>query len=207
MSNQFNISVLISGGGTTLKNLIQQRSKNQLAANIAMVVSNNPSAGGLRFAADAGLPTAVINHRSFGDLDAFSEAIFDQCRAVKSDLIVMGGFLRRVKIPADFTNRVINIHPSLIPAFCGQGHYGSRVHQAVLDYGCKISGCTVHFVDDHYDHGPIIAQETVLVHDDDAPETLAERVFIKECELYPRVINAIASGKVAVNDRHVTLTA
>ena len=206
MPNHFNISVLISGGGTTLKNLIEQRSNNQLAANIATVVSNNPGAGGLRFAADAGLPTAVINHRSFEDLETFSEAIFDQCREVKSDLVVMGGFLRRVKIPADFTNRVINIHPSLIPAFCGQGHYGSRVHQAVLDYGCKISGCTVHFVDDHYDHGPIIAQETVMVHDDDSVETLAQRVFSKECELYPRVINAIASGKVAVNDRHVTLT-
>jgi len=205
MPDPFKITVLISGGGTTLKNLIEYRSANKLTAEIAMVISNNPGAGGLQFAATAEIPTQVINHRSYADLDAFSEAIFDPCRAAGSDLVVMGGFLRRVKIPTDFTNRVINIHPSLIPAFCGKGHYGSRVHQAVLDYGCKVSGCTVHFVDDHYDHGPIIAQETVLVQAGDTAQTLARRIFAKECEIYPQVINAIAEGRVTVDDRRVTL--
>ena len=117
----------------------------------------------------------------------------------------MGGFLRRVAIPADFVNRVINIHPSLIPAFCGKGHYGSRVHQAVIDYGCKISGCTAHFVDDDYDHGPIIAQRTVPVFADDTSDELAKRVFEQECEIYPDVINWIADGAVSVSGRTVSV--
>ena len=97
----------------------------------------------------------------------------------------MGGFLKHVLIPADFENRVVNIHPALIPAFCGQGFYGHRVHEAVLDAGAKMSGCTVHFVDNVYDHGPIILQRTVPVLDDDTPDTLAARVFAAECEAYP----------------------
>lgn len=206
MANPFKISVLISGGGTTLRNLIEQRSRNQLAAEIANVISNNPDAGGLQFAADAKLESVVINHKTFDDVDSFSQAVFDQCRSVESELVVMGGFLRRLKIPSDFTNRVINIHPSLIPAFCGKGQYGARVHRAVLEYGCKLSGCTAHYVDDHYDHGPIIAQEAVPVISGDTPESLAKRVFAKECELYPRVINLIANGKVTVNNRQVTIS-
>ena len=98
---------------------------------------------------------------------------------------------------------MINIHPSLIPAFCGKGNYGRRVHQAVVDYGCKVSGCTVHFVDDHYDHGPIIGQSTVEVNSGDTAESLAAKVFEAECELYPQVINAIATGKVNVSGRRV----
>ena len=205
MPDQFKITVLISGGGTTLKNLIEHRSENQLSAQISLVISNNPDARGLQFAADAGIPSAVINHRAFEDVDSFSRAVFDQCREAETDLVVMGGFLRRLKIPADFMNRVINIHPSLIPAFCGKGQYGSRVHRAVLAYGCKRSGCTVHFVDDHYDHGPIIAQETVLVKNDDTADTLAQRVFATECQIYPQVINSIADGKVTVANRRVTM--
>ncbi len=136
----------------------------------------------------------------------FSELIFDSCRAnVQSDLIVMGGFLRRVAIPADFENRVVNIHPSLIPAFCGKGHYGRRVHEAVVEYGCKISGCTVHFVDDEYDHGPIIAQRAVPVLVEDTPDTLAKRIFSEECVLLPQAINWIAGGHVSVVGRKVTI--
>ena len=205
MPEPFKITVLISGGGTTLKNLIEYHSRGQLAAEISLVVANNSGARGLQFAADARIPSKVIDHRLFEDVDSFSRAVFDQCRAADADLVVMGGFLRRLKIPTDFVNRVINIHPSLIPAFCGQGQYGARVHKAVLDYGCKISGCTVHFVDDHYDHGPIIAQETVLVQNHDTPEMLAQRVFSKECQIYPEVINAIAQGNVTVTERRVTV--
>ena len=105
----------------------------------------------------------------------------------------------------EFENRIVNIHPSLIPSFCGKGNYGSRVHQAVLDYGCKITGCTVHFVDEEYDHGPIIAQRSVPVVDGDDAKTLAARVFAAECELYPAVIDQIASGKVSVADRTVSV--
>ncbi len=205
MPKPFKISVLISGGGTTLKNLISIQERGGLACEIAHVVSNKSQAAGLSFAQAAGIPTSVISHKDFADIESFSAAIFDTCRVNEVDLVVMGGFLRRVKIPADFENRVINIHPSLIPAFCGQGHYGSRVHQGVIDYGCKISGCTVHFVDDHYDHGPIIAQETVRVMPNDSATELAKRVFQKECQLYPIAINSIAEGRVSVSDRIVSV--
>jgi phosphoribosylglycinamide formyltransferase-1 len=118
-------------------------------------------------------------------------------------LVVMAGFLKHVPIPADFENRVINIHPSLIPAFCGHGMYGLKVHQAALDYGAKVSGCTVHFVDNQYDHGPIIGQWPVPVADDDTAETLQARVFAAECAAYPAVLAALAQGQISVRERKV----
>ena len=203
MLKPFTISVMISGGGTTLKNLIDCYDRSELDAQITQVISNKPTAGGLQYAADAGIDCEIVDHRDYDDVESFSEAIFDAARLAKVDLVVMGGFLRRVSIPEDFVNRVINIHPSLIPAFCGKGNYGRRVHQAVVDYGCKVSGCTVHFVDDQYDHGPIIDQSTVKVTAEDSAESLAARVFEAECELYPQVINAIAAGKVRMSGRRV----
>ena len=203
MPKPFNISVMISGGGTTLKNLIDRHDRNELDAQIVQVISNKAEAGGLQYAADAKIDSLVIDHRAHDDIESFSNAIFNAARLAGVDLVVMGGFLRRVAIPEDFVNRVINIHPSLIPAFCGKGNYGRRVHQAVVDYGCKISGCTVHFVDDQYDHGPIIGQRTVEVNASDTADSLAAKVFEAECELYPQVINAIATGKVQVSGRRV----
>ncbi len=199
MPDEFSICVLISGGGTTLRNLIEWRASGKLNANICHVVSSNPDASGLTFAEDANIPTTVIDHREYADFHAFSDALFSACRHSGAKLIVMGGFLRRVCIPEEFANRVINIHPSLIPAFCGKGFYGKRVHQAVLEYGCKLSGCTVHYVDDQFDHGPIIAQRTVSVEPLDDAATLAARVFETECELYPEVINWISDGRVNLN--------
>ena len=117
----------------------------------------------------------------------------------------MGGFLKRVTIPDDFANRVTNIHPGLIPAFCGQGFYGHRVHEAVLEYGAKLSGCTVHFADNQYDHGPIILQRAVPVLDDDTPDALAARVFEAECEAYPEALRLIAAGRVKVEGRRVRI--
>ncbi len=203
MPEPFSISVLISGSGTTLKNLIQKKSEGKLVPDICQVISNNPDAGGLQFARQGSIECDLINHRDFDGCQPFSEAIFQSVRAAGANLVVMGGFLRRLNIPTDFVNRVVNIHPSLIPAFCGEGHYGSRVHQAVLDYGCKISGCTVHFVDDQYDHGPIIAQRPVSVLSSDDVKTLAARVFEQECELYPETINLIATNRVSVDGRVV----
>jgi phosphoribosylglycinamide formyltransferase-1 len=205
MSTQFSLAVLISGGGTTLKNLIDWRSQNKLRAKIDLVISSSPTAGGLKFAESSEIPNKTIVRREFEDTSSFSEAIFEQCRAANIDLVVMGGFLKRVKIPHDFENRVINIHPSLIPSFCGKGNYGIRVHQNVIEYGAKLSGCTVHFVDDQYDHGPIIAQATVPVLSADTPDVLAARVFEKECELYPQIVNAIADGTVNIDGRKVAI--
>ena len=204
--SQFKISVLISGGGTTLRNLIDRQRSGSLDVTIARVISNKADAGGLAFATSAGIETAIINHRDFDSVASFSDAMFTEIRKASPDLVVMGGFLRQVLIPNDFQNRVINIHPSLIPAFCGKGMYGSRVHSAVVAHGCKLSGCTVHFVDDDYDHGPIIAQATVPVLPADSPEDLAARVFEKECDLLPQIINQLAAGTVKISGRTVRVT-
>ena len=197
--------VLISGGGTTLANLLAKISAGELDVEIPLVISSNPAAKGLQIAADAGLETAVIERGQFSSLDDFSAAIFDRCRQAQPNLVAMGGFLKLVRIPDDFQGRVLNIHPSLIPAFCGHGFYGHRVHSAVLEYGAKLSGCTVHFVDNQYDHGPILLQRAVPVLDDDTPETLAARVFAAECEAYPEALRLFAAGRVRLDGRLVRI--
>ncbi len=201
------LAVLVSGGGTTLRNLLTKIEEGELDARVVTVISNNPAARALEFARQAGVPTAVVERRSFPSVTEFSEAVFGHVRAAEPQLVAMGGFLKRVDIPPDFHNRVMNIHAALIPAFCGHGYYGHRVHQAVLDHGVKITGCTVHFVDQEYDHGPIILQATVRVLDDDTAETLAARVFEAECEAYPRAIRLFAEGKLHVEGRRVRITA
>jgi phosphoribosylglycinamide formyltransferase-1 len=203
----FRIAVLISGGGTTLKNLIDKIQAGRLQVQIALVISSSPGARGLQFARDAGIPTAVVQAKRFASQEEFSKAILDHCRAAKVDLVVMAGFLKRVTIAADFANRVTNIHPGLIPAFCGHGFYGHHVHQAVIDYGAKLSGCTVHFADNQYDHGPVILQRAVPVLEDDTADTLAARVFEAECEAYPEAIQLIAQGRVRAEGRRVRILA
>ena len=204
-SNPLPIAVLISGGGTTLRNLLQKRSAGELDAQVALVISSDPDAGGLRYAVEADIPTCIVERNSCDTPQAFSEAIFSPCRKAGVQLVVMGGFLKHVLIPPDFENRVTNIHPGLIPAFCGKGMYGHRVHVAVLQYGAKVSGCTIHFVDDHYDHGPVILQRVVPVEEDDTPERLAARIFEAECEAYPEAINLIAGGRAQVEERRVRI--
>jgi formyltetrahydrofolate-dependent phosphoribosylglycinamide formyltransferase len=201
----FRLAVLISGGGTTLANLIEKIRAGQLRAQIALVVSSSAAAGGLRFAREAGIPAAILNPKDFGGQEDFSRAVFDRCRQAGAHLVVMAGFLKRLTIPGDFANRVTNIHPALIPAFCGRGYYGHRVHEAVLDYGVKLSGCTVHFADNQYDHGPVILQKAVPVLDDDTPEGLAARVFEAECAAYPEALQLIADGRVRVEGRRVRI--
>ena len=201
------IVVLISGGGTTLKNLIRYMDAGRLSVEIPLVISSNPEAIGKQFAEEAGIPYGVIQRKDFNLQDAFSRAIFSQCREVNAGLVVMGGFLKRITIPEDFENRVLNVHPALIPSFCGEGMYGHLVHEAVLQYGVKISGCTVHFADNQYDHGPVILQKAVPVLDDDTPESLAVRVFMAECEAYPEALQRIAEGRVTVEGRKVRISA
>ncbi len=199
------IAVLISGHGTTLRNLIETIGRNELAAEIMLVISSSPEAGGLAFAAKAGIETRIVQRRDYDSPNAFSAAIFGPCRAAGARLVVMGGFLKHVLIPTDFFGRVMNIHPALVPSFCGKGLYGTRVHQAVLAYGAKITGCTVHFVDNQYDHGPVILQRTVPVLDDDTPEILAARVFAEECKAFPEAIRLFGDGKLHLDGRRVTI--
>jgi phosphoribosylglycinamide formyltransferase-1 len=202
--DRLRLVVLISGGGTTLRNLLDQMDAGRLNAEIALVVSSSPKATGLAYATARGIPTAVIERKSFASPEEFSEAVFGACRAADPHFVVMGGYLKHVLIPDDFAHRVLNIHPGLIPAFCGHGMYGHHVHEAVLEYGAKISGCTVHFVDNQYDHGPIILQRTVPVEDNDTPASLAARVFAAECEAYPEALRLLASGNARIEGRRVT---
>lgn len=197
------IAVLISGGGSTLRNLLEKIDAAKLDAQVKLVVSSSATAGGLKYAEQASAPSIVVRQKDHATLEAYREAIFDPCREAGVQLVVMGGFLKLVQVPADFENRVVNIHPGLIPSFCGKGFYGHHVHQGVLDYGAKVSGCTVHFVDNQYDHGPIILQRTVPVLDDDTADTLAARVFEQECEAYPEAIQAYADGRLRVVGRRV----
>ncbi len=205
--SKFAIAVLISGGGTTLRNLIEWQRLGELGVEFALVISSNAKAKGLEYAREASIPYEVISRKCFADEEAHCEAVFGLCRQHNVDLVVMGGYLEFLKIPPDFENRVTNIHPSLIPAFCGHGFYGERVHRAVIEMGVKVTGCTVHFVDNQFDHGPIIAQRSCSVLDCDTPESVQRRVAELEFQLYPEAIDAIARGRVTVVGRKVIVRA
>ena len=206
MADAFPIAVLISGGGTTLRNLIAKIAAKELPAEIRLVISSNPEARGLEYAKTAGMKTLVAEKKQELSPQEFSEAVFGPCREAGVKLVVMGGFLKHVLIPPDFENRVVNIHPGLIPSFCGQGMYGHRVHEAVIAAGASTSGCTVHFVDNIYDHGPVILQRVVPVLAGDTADSLAARVFVAECEALPQAIRLIAAGRVQIRDGKVVVT-
>ncbi|MCP4645101.1 MAG: phosphoribosylglycinamide formyltransferase [bacterium] len=200
------LAVLLSGSGTTLQNLIDRIDEGSLDATIACVVSSKKSAYGLDRAHNHDIPAEAVHRKSFADLDAFNDAIWDAVRKHEPELVVLAGFMSLLHVPADFTGRIVNIHPALIPAFCGKGMYGHHVHEAVLEYGAKLTGVTVHFADDQYDHGPIIYQEAVPVLDDDTADTLADRVQEKEREVYPKVLQLFAEGRVRLEGRKVRVT-
>lgn len=191
--NPLRLAVLISGGGTTLENLIQRIQDGRLrGVQIRLVISSRAVVRGVEIARRAGLPTDIIRRRDFADDQSFSEAITAALDRAAVDLVVLGGFLCHWRLPPRYEGRTLNIHPALLPRFGGRGFYGRRVHEAVLAAKETVSGCTVHLVDQLYDHGPIIAQADVPVFPDDTPETLAERVGRAERELYPNVIQAVA---------------
>ena len=201
------IAVLISGSGRTLKNFLELAAEGQLPVDVRLVISSSPTAGGLQYAVDAAVPTEILVRKNFSSAQAYGDAIFDACRTAGVDCVVMAGFLKLAPVPNDFSGRVVNIHPSLIPAFCGHGMYGHRVHEAVLEYGAKVTGVTVHFVDSEYDAGPIIWQQPVPVFDDDTADTLAARVFEAEKEAYPHVLRLLAAGKIKLDGRRVRIVA
>jgi formyltetrahydrofolate-dependent phosphoribosylglycinamide formyltransferase len=203
------IAVLISGSGRTLKNFIDLAAEDKLPIDIRLVVSNSPTAGGLKFAQDAGIPIQVIPRSDFPrggtGSEAFGAKIFAACRDAGVDYVAMAGFMTLAPLPPDFLGRVVNIHPALIPSFCGHGMYGDHVHHAVLEAGVKVTGCTVHFVDNEYDHGPIIWQQPVPVFDDDTPDTLGKRVFEIEKEAYPHVLKLLADGRIKLENGRVKM--
>ena len=199
------LAVFLSANGTTLQNLLDRIADGRLKAQIVLVASNHADAFGLVRAENIGIPTTVVDRKTFPSREEFSRTLFDLCRKHRAELVCLAGFLQLIQIPDDFQGRVMNIHPALIPAFCGKGYYGHHVHEAALAYGVKITGCTVHFCDNQYDHGPIILQRAVEVSGDDTAESLAARVFEQECEAYPEAIRLFAEGRLQIEGRRVRI--
>jgi len=189
------IAALVSGGGRTVLNLCDCIDRSELHAEIVVVISSSPTAPAIDRCRQRGLSVRVVDRASVADA-SFHQQIAGVLREARAELVCMAGFLSLWRIPDDFAGRVINIHPALLPDFGGKGFYGDRVHQAVLASGATESGCTVHFADNQYDHGPIILQRRVPVLPDDTPQHLAARVFEQERIAYPRVIEKFARGKL-----------
>lgn len=182
------IAVLVSGSGRSLENLCERIERGRLQARIVLVISNRTEAYALERARRRGLSTRVIDAERALDPQAFSAQVFAACEASGAELAVCAGFLRLLVIPSEWQGRVLNIHPSLLPAFGGKGFYGDKVHAAVLARGCQYSGCTVHYVTNEYDAGPILLQRVVAVERGDDVHALAARVFEAECEALPEAI-------------------
>jgi formyltetrahydrofolate-dependent phosphoribosylglycinamide formyltransferase len=200
------MGVLLSGSGRTLQNFIDLWKAGLLKARVVKVVSSRRDAFGLQRAKQNGIPSAVVRPRGFATTEEFSKAVTAELQAEDAELVAMAGFLSLYRIPECYAGRVMNVHPALLPSFGGKGFYGDRVHQAVLDYGCKMSGCTVHFADNSYDHGPIIIQRAVPVEEADDVHSLAARVFEKEKEAYPEAINLFADGRLVIRGRRVEIS-
>lgn len=192
--------VLLSGSGSTLQNLIDRTAADLLGASIVGVVSSSGRAFGVERAVRAGIPHRIVPR---AELTADPSRVFQAVRDWSADLVILAGWLHLLTVPAEYRYRVLNVHPSLLPAFGGKGMYGTHVHEAVLRSGAKVSGCTVHFVDDEYDTGPIILQRTVPVLDADTVDTLAARVQAAEREAYPEAITRVAAGGWRVVGRRV----
>jgi phosphoribosylglycinamide formyltransferase 1 len=199
------LGVLMSGGGTTLMNLVDCINKGTLNAQVAVVISSRSTVAGVERAKAAGLDVKIIRTKDHPDIDEFSKCIERELAAAKVELVVQGGWLCLWNISSRFENRVMNIHPALLPSFGGRGMWGHHVHEAVLKAGCKVSGCTVHFCTNEYDSGPVIVQRCCPVKDDDTPDTLAARVFEQECIAYPEAIQLFAEGKLVVEGGRVRI--
>lgn len=199
------LAVLLSGNGTTLQNLIDHIEAGQLHARIVVVIGSRSGAYGLERAKRDGLEAICLPRRAYADLDAYGQELNATLDRYAPELIVLAGFLHLFRFARHYRGRVLNIHPALVPAFSGKGFYGQRVHQAALEYGVKLSGCTVHFADEEYDHGPIVLQRAVPVLDDDTPHTLARRVFREECKAYPEAIQLFAEGRLKIEGRRVRI--
>lgn len=194
------LCVMLSGGGRTLMNLCDRVDAGALGVRIGLVIASRECPGA-RLARDRGLPVRVMG----GDIPKAQLA--DALHETGCGWVALAGYLRMAPIPDGFERRIVNIHPALLPAFGGSGMHGLRVHRAVLDAGCKVSGCTAHLCDERYDSGPIVAQRACPVSDDDTPESLAARVFALECAVYPEVIRALTQGRIVVEGRRARVLA
>ena len=194
------VVVLVSGGGTNLQALIDAQQRGELKNGfLACVISSNPDAYALERARQAGISTKVVSRKSYASREAYDEALLAALKEAQADLIVLAGFLLVLgeKVVKAYDRRMINVHPSLIPSFCGDGYYGLRVHEAALEYGVKVTGATVHFVNEVADGGQIILQKAVDIHEDDTPESLQKRVMEEaEWVLLPKAVSLFCEGKL-----------
>lgn len=198
------LGVLLSGGGRTLLNILDHIKAGKLPAEVAIVIASRPCKGVQR-SRDAGLNVQIVPYKEMPDDQAYSQGLIELLDEAGVDLVCLAGFLSFWNIPEKYLGRVMNIHPALLPRFGGEGMYGHHVHEAVLAAGCKVSGCTVHFVSNEYDAGPIIIQRAVPVMEADTPDTLADRVFEQECMAYPEAITLFAEGRLSIDGNVVCI--
>ena len=199
------IAVLCSGGGSNLQAIIDQVEAGNIDGEIVLVLANASKAYALERAKKHGIPCEFVSKKQAGSSEAFNDILLEKLQRAKADLVVLAGYLPIVgaQIVKAYPHKIINIHPALIPSFCGVGMYGHYVHEAVLAYGAKISGATTHFVDEEVDHGGVIMQKSVPVMEGDTPETLAARVLTVEHEILPETVRLFCAGKLGVDGRHV----
>lgn len=205
MNTEIRVAVFASGGGSNFQALIDKKEEGRLHVTFAVVAGNNSKAMAFERARKHGIPTLHIAPSHFPDEKQYTEKLLAELEAYAVDLIVLAGYMKMIPLAAirKYQNRIMNIHPALLPSFGGHGMYGKAVHQAVLDYGAKVSGITVHFVDEEYDRGPIILQETAPVLDADTADALAERVLKVEHGNYWRAVEAFAQNRIRVEGRKV----
>ena len=204
---QVKIGVLISGSGTNLQSLIDNIETGNIKGKITVVISNRKDAYGLNRARQKNIDALYIRQKDYESFENFNDAIIDELKKHNVELVVLAGYLKILtsKFIEEYRNRIINIHPSLIPAFCGKGYYGIKVHEEVIKYGVKLSGATVHFVDEEADTGPIIIQEAVEVGYEDTAETLKQKVLKIEHKILPLAVKYYCEGKIQISGRKVKI--
>ena len=200
--NKLNLVALASGGGTNLQAIIDNIEKGIVNAQIRAVISNNSKSGALERARNHNIPAIHLSHKQFATPEEFDQRLLSVLKENETDLVILAGYMKMLSptIVRAYKNKILNIHPALLPSFGGTGMYGIHVHEAVIDSGVKVTGVTVHLVDEIYDHGAIIVQECVPVLPDDTPETLQQRVLPHEHELYSKAIQLFAEDKVEIKD-------
>ncbi len=199
---KLNLVVLASGGGTNLQAIIDNIEAGKLDAQIKAVISNNSKSGALERARNHKIPDIHLSQKQFATPDEFDQKLLSVLKEKETDLVVLAGYMKMISptVIREYKNRIINIHPALLPSFGGKGMYGIHVHEAVIGSGVKVTGVTVHTVDEVYDHGPILFQKCVPVLADDTPESLQQRVLPHEHEAYSKVIQLFAEGKIEIKD-------
>lgn len=199
------LALFASGGGTNCQAILDAIAEGTLDATAVCLIADRPGCGALERAAAAGLPWHTVTPRRYADDRAFGEALLDVLHEHDATFVALAGYLSKIPpaVVEVFKHRMLNVHPSLLPAFGGRGMYGHHVHEAVLAYGARWSGVTIHVVDEQYDHGPVVLQEPVPVHPDDTPESLARRIHPVEHRLYPHALQRFAAGEVRIDGRHV----